>query len=427
MGNSRHHEPTGPVPTVAIVGSGPSGCYTAQFLKKTWADAEITIFEALPVPYGLVRYGVAADHQGSKSVTRQFDRLFEKSRVRFAGNVAIGRDLSFDALVNAFDIVVLATGLAHDRSLGIPEDAAATVLGAGTLLRTLNGHPAVDEDIERIGDHLVVVGAGNVSIDVLRLFSKVHDDFHGSDIDDDALARLRPEPVHTIDVVIRSAASSAKFEVSMLKELAALPNVSVEAHGVTDDETCCHADAVRGAAEGSMGVTDDTAGTRIRLHFGMTPTSIRRHGDQTVLAATGKDGSTLEFAADAIITAIGFVPEPAPTASSPELWGDGAHIYRVGWLRRGPTGAIPENRRDAQQVAAAIIDDVATGAIAVGAPGWSAVENEICSRVVDFASWQKLNAFELSQATASRIRKKVTDLDQMLALASQGPQSPTTH
>lgn len=127
--------------SIAIVGSGPSGCYTAQFLHKKWPTAEIVIFEALPAPYGLVRYGVAADHQGSKAVIEQFDRLLSKGGVHLRANVTVGKDISFQKIRDAFDITVLATGLNFDTPPPFPKPTGSKVIGAGTLLKYLNGHP----------------------------------------------------------------------------------------------------------------------------------------------------------------------------------------------------------------------------------------------------------------------------------------------
>ena len=156
---------------VAIVGAGPSGCYLAQALLKAAPELEVDLIDALPVPYGLVRYGVAADHQGTKAVARQFARVFERQGAQFWGNVALGREVTLEALQGAYDAVVLAAGLAGDRRLGVPGDDLPGVHGAGRLTRALYEHPEA-EALPALGAHPLIVGNGNVAIDLLRLLAK---------------------------------------------------------------------------------------------------------------------------------------------------------------------------------------------------------------------------------------------------------------
>ena len=205
---------------IAIVGAGPSGCFVAQSLGKACPDAEITIVDRLPVPYGLVRYGVAPDHQGTKAVIRQFARLFEKQGVTFTGNLCVGdddsADLSFAELRGMFDAVVLATGLSEDRRLGLVGEEARGVYGSGAVTRFWNDHPSDQALAPEFGNRVVVVGNGNVALDVVRLLAKGTDDFNGSDFDP---ARVVTS-VTDIHIVGRSPAHGAKFDAVMVKELA---------------------------------------------------------------------------------------------------------------------------------------------------------------------------------------------------------------
>jgi ferredoxin--NADP+ reductase len=415
-------------PTVAIVGSGPSGCYVAQFLSKEWPDAQIVVFESLPVPYGLIRYGVAADHQGAKGVTRQFDRMFTRDGVRFAGNVTVGRDIGFARLAECFDVVVLATGLSADRTLDVPCDPAARVVGAGALLRALNGfpghppHSGLPGGRAPLGSRLLVVGLGNVAVDVLRLMSKDAEHLTGSDIDDEMLARLRPRRPQTIDVLVRSGATQAKCDASMLRELLALPTVRADVLGLDDHDEGPVAELLRRNAPPPAGdaPADEADRTRLTFHFGAAPEAVTTRGGRTVLTARHRraQGGTTEFAVDTVVTAIGFTHGSMLDRGTPQQHWAGDHVYRVGWLSRGAQGTIPHNRKDARLVARSIVDDFERGLIQARRPGFAALEPAVGHRVVGFREWQRIEAQERRSARPGRCRRKITDLAQMLAVAS---------
>lgn len=328
-----------PHPTIAVVGSGPSGCYAASFLTKKWPGSEITVFESMPAPYGLVRYGIAADHQGAKNVTRQFDRLFTRDGVRFAGNVSVGADITFADLARCFDIVVLATGLPQDRPLEIPRQAGTRVIGAGTLLRALNSYPVQaiprnsDGRYTALGRQLAVVGMGNVAIDVVRLMAKDPQELDGSDIDDELLEQLRPRRPSSIDVISRSGLSHAKFDLAMLRELLSLPNIDVTVTGLSDNDNGPAADLLRphiGTATNSL--PPEQTRTQVRLHFQLTPESIESSGGRTLLRARLPHGPTpvTEIVVDSVITAIGFTHGAQEDQSCPT--GEWSGTTYTGWV-----------------------------------------------------------------------------------------------
>ncbi|WP_179220194.1 FAD-dependent oxidoreductase [Rhodococcus sp. NCIMB 12038] len=415
-------------PTVAVIGSGPSGCYTAQFLRKERADAEITVFEALPVPYGLVRYGVAADHQGTKAVARQFDRMFERNAVTFVGNTRIGVDISFEELTSAFDVVVIATGLPSDRQLEIPRDEDAHVVGAGRVLRTLNAFPEeaalANEPLDgELGDDLIVVGQGNVAVDVVRLLTKASHHLTGSDIDDRALDLLRPTPPKTVRVIGRSPASNAKFDLAMLRELCGIDTLAVQVEGLGDSEDGPVVDLLRAAVQKTTSV--DTADrTVLTLHFDTIPTRIRHQDTRTVLEVTGPSGETDSYAADTVITAIGFCQTDDTRDDVPVAAWSGAHVYRVGWLDRNGRGNIAENRKHAQTVARSIVADLADGRIPPkGAGGLATVLPQLHSSTVGFDGWLAIDEAERSAADTHRCRRKITNLDEMVAIAHSAGRS----
>lgn len=405
-------------PTVLIVGSGPSGCYTAQFVRKTWTQSEITIMEALPVPYGLVRYGVAPDHQGAKAVTAQFDRLFEREGVRFVGNVRAGVDVSFEALTRAFDVVVLATGLWRDRGLGIPQDPAARVVGAGRLMRLLNGYPSEGDDstLEPLGDRVAIVGNGNVAMDIVRLLAKSPDEFDGSDIDDGRLSRVRPEPVSSIDVVGRSSAAQAKFDLAVLREIGHLKDAVVRLgrHAVADaDQDSAVIDLLRSLEATTAARAEGAGATTVTFHFDLRPTSIGQDRDATTFLAVDPDGVPTEFRVDSIVTAVGFAgtadDEPA-IVSEPNVW-------LAGWLRRAGRGTMAENRRDSKDVVDSIRAAYESGAVGASKPGLDAIWPQIREIAVEFDGWRRIDEHERATASAGRCRRKITRVPELLRVS----------
>ncbi|MEV8517613.1 FAD-dependent oxidoreductase [Dactylosporangium sp. NPDC051484] len=405
--------------TVAIIGSGPAGCYTAQFLRKRLPDAAITVFDRLPVPFGLVRYGVAPDHQGTKAVTRQFDRLFEREGVRFAGNVEVGTDVSTDQIEANFDVIVVATGLDDDRLLDIPGEDHPRVIGAGRIVRMINGHPDSAGEEIRLGANLVLIGNGNVAGDLMRLLLKPLDAFADSDVDDAVLRRLRGAGVRRLEVIGRSPMAAAKFDPVVLRELRGLPGVRFDVDGESADDPSRIAEVIRELRDSS----DPAAGTTVVLRFGWTPQRILADGDACLVEFAASDGSRLRLGADAVITAIGFQHSSKRLYpgddTGPEVISALPSIYRTGWYRRGPRGTIPENRVDAREVADAIAADVEAGKVRTGRPGWPGLPEHVRERAVDFSGWRAIDAHEVAHASAGRFRSKVTDREQLLRLASR--------
>ena len=380
------------MPSVAIIGSGPSGCYAAQALAKARPDVSITIFDALPVPYGLIRYGVAPDHQGTKAVIRQFERLFERQGVRFAGNVTLGRDVTLEALRDGFDAVVLATGLHDDLRLGIAGEDLPGVHGSGAVTRAWNGWPGAEAPA--IGRRVVVIGNGNVAVDLVRLLAKTPEEMEGSDL------VLPPGTgVQEITITGRSPAEAAKFDPVMLRELGKLTDCAISVQDVSSGEG-----KTVEALQALDGHAPEGARKRLTFRFGMTPARIL--GQTAVEGVELTDGTVIP--ADTVVTAIGF--DGARAACDAEgVVAPG--LYATGWCRRGPRGTIPENRADAMAVAARIAADLPEGP---GKPGFA----PDCATGYD--GWQRIDAAERTAAPEGRVRAKITTLAGLLALAKDG-------
>jgi ferredoxin--NADP+ reductase len=416
--------------TIAIIGSGPSGCYLAQFLQRQVSDAEITVFERLPVPYGLLRYGVAPDHQGTKAVIEQFDRLFTRGGARFVGNVEVGADIGLQEIRDAFEVVVLATGIASDRSLGIPGEARHGVYGAGTITRLINSHPDEATTKVDLGRRAVIVGNGNVAVDLLRLLIKSEADFLNSDLDD-ALLESIARPLTEIHIVGRSGAHAAKFDSSLLHELAKIGGVRFSMHGLKDAET--ETDALGEAKIGDLRMLEqlyDGGPVRVDVHFyfGWVSESIGGETavDSITFHAAHNDRERLTIEADSVITAVGFSgggrdrfvrADFVGTETNAQRGLLDAGLYCTGWFGKGASGTIPEHRAESRSVASAIVDDLSALPADVRKKGFAALPSHVLEKSVDFSGWKAVDAVELATAADGRYRRKIRERAEMLAIA----------
>lgn len=371
---------------VAIIGAGPSGCYTAQALLKAAPDLEVDVIDALPVPYGLIRYGVAADHQGTKAVTRQFDRVFTRMNARFYGNVKVGQDVTLAALEEAYDIVIAAIGLSADRKLGIPGDELPGIHGSAGLTRALYEHPDA-APLPDLGPNPVIIGTGNVAVDLLRLMTKTPEELTGSDLGPGPTEWLEGQSFRRITMLGRSPAAAARFDPAMIRELFKLERIDVSLHPTATD------------SEGIEGVLAElekssVGALPVDLMFERTPRAIHQGPDGLILTAASPAGRE-EIAASSIITAIGFAPDGLFDAGT---------CPGVGWHKTGPTGALPQCRDDAQQLAADVLKGLSPDPARIG--------RALLDRLpgtTDFAHWQAIDTLEKANAIPGRCRRKLAD------------------
>lgn len=418
-------------PKIAVVGSGPAGCYTAQALLKDWPGARITVFDRLPVPYGLVRYGIATDHQGTKNITRQFDRLFQGEGVSFVGNVHVGTDISLEDLRALFDVVVLSTGLSADRPLAIPGSHLAGVYGSGHLTRWLNSHPGDVNRSPELGSDVLIIGNGNVAIDLVRLLARGPEDFEGTDIHDSVLGQLTTASVRRIRVIGRASAAEAKFDTVMIKELAKISGLEIRIKGTVDAAEA--ADTPHPKVSALQDLAAHTRGNlRVEVEFIFGCTPVRLEGTDKVTSAifTDATGSTISFPADSVLTAIGFAGDSgtglgagseAIGTSTPRPYRLDTGLYCAGWFRRGAQGTIPENRNDAKAVAAFITDDLRSGPTIENKPGVDGLPSDIREMSSSFADWKRIDAAETAAARPGRIRSKFLTTKDMLTAATDTP------
>jgi ferredoxin--NADP+ reductase len=355
-------------PSICIVGSGPSGCYVAQFLAKRWPESEITILERLEKPYGLAIYGVAPDHIGTRAVTKQFDRLWQTDEIKFFGNVEVGRELTLEQLRKNFDVVVLATGLHQDKRLNIPGAELSGVVGAGRVTRLINGHPEEVQGEFSIGENLVIIGQGNVAIDLVRLTLTRPDDLANFGVPRDIVASIHHSTLKKISVVGRSGCQDAKFDLAMIKELGRLFGVRFNAVGLNetalDEKSLAIADLIKNSPNESQ--------VEVTFYFGFDPTGFEGESgvERVKFSATSVSSDLLTLEADTVLTAVGFEERDDAVIRRADLMGEhsilesgylDSGLYCVGWFRRGPNGTIPANRTDAKLVSEKIIQDFENG------------------------------------------------------------------
>lgn len=400
---------------IAIVGAGPSGCFVAQALLKKRADLDVDILDAMPVPFGLIRYGVAADHQGTKAISRQFARVFEKQGARFFGNVTVGHDLSVDDLLEAYDAVVLAVGLSGDRKLGVPGESLTGIYGSASFTRSLYEHPDASA-LPALGRSPVIVGNGNVALDILRIIIKSPDDLAGSDLGEVPTEWHGSSAAQTITIVGRGPALRAKFDTVMIQELSKLRNVTFDVRDIEPDAAGGDEQKLLDTLLKLRDVRGDER--QVVFRFECTPVAVEGSDRVTGLRVQGKQGEEV-IEATSIITAIGFDCDGNLDRSN-LLSGQDAYLntglaprlYAAGWFRYGARGSIPDSRVDAQKVADQILNDLQVDAGRIGSTVMKGLDS-----IVDYAGWKKVDAYELETKSVNRVRQKLTSRSDMVQIA----------
>jgi NADPH-dependent glutamate synthase beta subunit-like oxidoreductase len=423
----------------AVVGSGPAGFYTAEALEKAFGDqARIDILDRYPVPYGLIRFGVAPDHQSLKAVSKRYDKVAESAGVDFIGNVSVGTDVSVAELLDFYDAVILATGAPHDRNLGIPGEDLPGVVGSAEFVGWYNGHPDfADLDPPLGGTHAAVVGAGNVALDCARILSKTRHEFEGSDIVGHALDALDGSSIRTVTILGRRGPHQIAMTPKELGELghleAAVPLIEpadfppLDADQLLEPGLRKSVSLLRG-----FGDLEANKAKRIVFDFFAKPVAIEGDGkaeriivERTVLDDSGAargTGETYEVPANLIVTAIGY--STSPIAEVPFEGGKfvnaggriGDRLYAVGWARRGPTGTIGTNRPDGYEVADQVL--AAMPAESTGdRPGAHGLKRLLEQRGVmptDYEDWRKIEETETGRARPGSPREKFVRIEDWL-------------
>ena len=417
----------------AVVGSGPAGFYTAEALEKAYGEhARIDILDRYPVPYGLIRFGVAPDHQSLKAVSKRYDKVADTAGVDFIGNVCIGRDISVAELLDLYDAVILAIGAPHDRKLGITGEDLPGVVGSAAFVGWYNGHPDfTDLEPPLGGSHAAVIGNGNVALDVARILSKTRHEFEGSDIVGHALEALDQSAIRTITILGRRGPHQIAMTPKELGELGhledALPVVDLNDFPPREAD-----DALEPGQRKSVTILREFADIRANkrktmiFDFFAKPLAIEGEGragsiivERTELDEKGGArgiGETYEVPASLVVSCIGYSTPPIEGVAYDERGGKflnengriADRLYAVGWARRGPTGTIGTNRPDGYEVAERIAADMPPGSSSdrAGAEGLKSLLESRGVMPTDYDDWRKIEETEFGRARPGSPREK---------------------
>jgi len=450
---------------VAVVGAGPAGFYAVEAVLRSREDATVDLFDRLPTPYGLVRFGVAPDHQKMKVVTKMYERTLRDPRVRYLGNVEYGRDLTLDDLRRHYHAAVFAVGAAKDRRLGVPGEDLRGCVAATDFVAWYNGHPdACDADFASLlaeAREAIVIGNGNVAIDVARVLAKSVEELAATDVADHALEALSRSAVERITIVGRRGPAEAKFTTKELRELGELANADVEvdprelelgpasaAAAAADVTTAKNVEVLQGfAAQPKLGKPRTVA-----LRFQLQPVEVLGDGRVTGMRfertrLEGEPGGPVRavgtgeletLPAQLVLRSVGYtgvalpglpfddrrgvVPNDRGRVVDPATGAPLPGVYVAGWIKRGASGVIGTNKADAMETVEGLVEDLAAGRLApTGTPddlSPAAVDALLAARGAepfDAEDWFALDAFEVAAGEAAgRPRVKCVRREEML-------------
>ncbi|MFP1702505.1 FAD-dependent oxidoreductase [Gardnerella vaginalis] len=477
---------------IAVIGAGPAGIYSSDIflrqLKKLGDEmglgtsARIDLFEKLPVPFGLVRYGVAPDHPSIKFIADALAKTLDNPNIHLYANVEFGKDITLDDLLPRYDAILFATGAVEDKPLSIPGASLNGVYGAAKFVEWYDGYPTSERTWPLDASEVAVIGGGNVAMDVAReLLRDANYLREHTDISDDVYNGLLKNQAKTLHLFIRRGVAQAKFSVQELREMEKLSGVQIvvnENDFDLDDETIDVAGkdkltrqmveelfAIRDLSEdmedsGNVDFEGNPANRRYIIHFNSDPVEILGEDgrvcairvERTVTSADGKmtrTGEFEEYPVQAVYHAIGYKPAKVSGVAYDEnktllANKDGRivtdpdgdvvrpRLYATGWAKRGPVGLIGSTKSDALQIVANMLEDLAKSSLEEcesALPGRFAIdrepksiENLLASRgvdVVDFDGWKRVDDFEVESGMAeNRARKKVVSKQMLIDIAN---------
>ena len=431
-----------PTYKIAIVGAGPAGYFTAQAFQKAQSDDRtfaIDMIERLPTPWGLVRSGVAPDHPKIKTVSKVFEKIAKEPNFRLFANVELGKDVSLKDLRDQYDVVVLATGASKGRKLGIPGEELKNSLSAAEFVPWYNAHPDfVDVEVDLSSDTAVVIGAGNVAMDVARILAIDPSELDPTDVAEHALIKLKQSNIRTVIICGRRGPEHAAFTAPELRDLPKLENTDVFIDPKQIEEAIKHIEEMddvekdlKNNIEAMKAIAEhEKKGVprKLEIKFLSTPVEIKGDGkvEEIVFQKNKVENSkviatdeTFSVKTGLVITAIGYDSIDYPGISIengriPNIAGHVEHnVYAVGWAKRGPTGVIGTNKSDSNDVVDLIIENLKEPKTSEGITGLLKSGHE----VIDQIAWEKINASEvISGEIAGKPRVKEVDWKQLISL-----------
>ncbi|MEU1341250.1 FAD-dependent oxidoreductase [Streptomyces sp. NPDC090075] len=443
---------------VAVVGSGPSGCYTAQNLVQLDPTVVVDVLDRLPCPYGLVRYGVAPDHEKIKSLQGNLRTVLEHERVRFLGGVRVGGrgGLPAERLRELYHAVVYCVGAATDRRLGIPGEELPGSWSATEFVSWYSAHPdAVDAGFVRDARSAVVIGVGNVAVDVARMLARGAAELSPTDMPQAALTALAASRIRDVHVVGRRGPSQARFTTKELRELGGLPGTEVllDPDELALDPAYADPSALPAAQRRNIEVLRNWGGTggrgaerSIWLRFFLRPVEILDDGgrvggvlfERTELDTRGRVRGTGRYETvetQLVLRSVGYrgvpldgLPFDEETGTVPHAAGrvlDGCFSvpgdYVAGWIKRGPTGVIGTNRPDAKETVTSLLEDAPLLLRREVAGDPVAALRSAGIEPVEWTGWQAIERAEAALgARLGRSVVKLADWDSLLAAARTG-------
>jgi ferredoxin--NADP+ reductase len=441
---------------LAIVGAGPAGIYAADILLKAEKHFEVSIdlFEQLPAPYGLVRYGVAPDHPRIKGIVTALREVLDTGRIRLFGNVLYGQDITLDDLKAHYNAVIFSTGAVRDADLDIPGIDLEGSYGAAEFVSWYDGHPDVPREWPLTAKEVAVIGNGNVALDVARILAKHADDLLPTEIPANVYEALAASPVTDVHVFGRRGPMQVKFTPLELRELGELRDVDMIVHDEDFDYDEASTTAI--ASNKQVFVIDKvftkwrareagTASRRLHLHFHAKPVEVTGDGrvegfryERTAPDGQGGvvgTGEIRELPVQAVYRAVGYFGSPLPGIPFDEKRGvipnregqvldDTDHplpgVYATGWIKRGPVGLIGHTKSDAMETIKHVVNDQANW-WAPAHPDEQSVVDLLQERGVeytDLGGWHRLDEHEKALGEpAGRVRIKVVPRDEMVAVS----------